>query len=80
MFLILGVLIGMMGGILLGIIIQQMIIEHELIAFGESLEGVNFEVNVDFNETLLIEGFKESLVPLLNKTNKTNNTGDIING
>ncbi len=64
-FLLLGVGIGLLGGILLGFVMQQMLFTASAIEFGESLEGVDIEVNVDINETImvnkLIEFFNETL-------------------
>lgn len=54
---ILGMGIGLLGGVLLGIHIQQMIFIAGAVEFAEGLEGTNIEINIDFNETQLIEGF-----------------------
>jgi len=66
------VAIALFGGIYIGMVIQQMIFIAGMVEFGESLEGTSIEVNVDLNETQLIEGFKESLLPIFNKTLNNN--------
>lgn len=67
-FVLIIVAIALFVGIYMGMIIQQMIFIAGMVEFGESLEGTSIEVNVDLNETQLIEGFKEGLLPLFNKT------------
>ena len=57
--MLIGVVIGLVAGIYLGFVIQQMILIAGLVEFGEALEGTNIEINVDINETKLIEGFSE---------------------
>ena len=54
---VLGMSIGVLVGVLIGIQIQQMIFIVGMVEFGESLEGTNIEVNIDLNETQLVEGF-----------------------
>lgn len=71
-YLWLGVSIGILGGIILGIILQQMMLEHELVSFGESLEGVSLEINVDLNETLIVEKVGETMSYILNEINEDN--------
>ena len=61
-------LICMVIGIIIGMQLQQMIFIAGMVEFGESLEGTNIEVNIDFNETKLIEGFRDSLIPVLNQS------------
>ncbi len=53
--LILGIAIGCLGGILLGMVIQQMIFKISVVEIARGLEGVNIEINVDFNETLIVD-------------------------
>lgn len=65
---IVGIAIGMMAGLYLGFVIQQMIFIAGMVEFGESLEGTDIEVNIDLNETKLIEGFKETFIPIFNQT------------
>ena len=71
-YLWLGVSIGILGRIILGIILQQMMLEHELVSFGESLEGVSLEINVDLNETLIVEKVGETMSYILNEINEDN--------
>jgi len=66
--------VGLLGGIWLGMIFQQMIFTASLVEFGESLEGTNIEINVNLNETQLIEGFRKTIIPILNQTNQENGT------
>lgn len=60
-----GIAIGLLGGILLGMQIQQMMFMAIAVEFGESLEGVNLEVNVDLNETQIIDGIRDRVLPLI---------------
>ncbi len=66
-------------GILLGMVIQQMIFIGGAIEFAEGLEGTTFNIEIDINETKLIDGFRDVaenvIVPALNNTNKTNEGG-----
>jgi len=64
-FVMLG--IGMVGGFLMGTYYQQMIFTAGLVEFGESLEGTNIEVNIDLNETKLVEGFTKMFNETLTK-------------
>jgi len=70
--LIIGLMVGLLGGIFLGMTIQQKIFIMGAVQFGESLEGTTFNVEVDLNETQLIEGFKESFLPIFNETIQEN--------
>ena len=67
-FVLIIIAIALFGGIYIGMVIQQMIFIAGMVEFGESLEGTSIEVNIDLNETQLIEGFKKSLLPIFNKT------------
>lgn len=60
--------IALMGGMVIGIFIQQMVFTASMVEIGESLEGTEFNIEIDLNETQLIEGFKNILVPLFNET------------
>lgn len=53
------VIICLLLGIFIGMSLQQMLIGELLNSFGRSLDGTNIEVNVDFNETILINGVKD---------------------
>ena len=68
-----GLGIGILGGIVLGMMIQQMIFTASAVEFGESLEGTTFNLEIDLNETQLIEGFKKEFLPLFNQTIQENN-------
>ncbi len=48
-------------GFIMGILVQMMIIQSTLIKVAEGLEGTNIEVNVDFNETLIVDRIHENL-------------------
>lgn len=73
--LTLGVILGLIGGIYTGMIMQQMIFGALAVEFGESLAGTNINVTVNLNETKLIEGFNETMKPvfqsIINMNNKT---------
>ena len=60
--------IGVIGGIIIGMITGQMVFKVIVVEVGESLEGTTFNIEVDLNETQLIEGFKESFIPIFNET------------
>lgn len=53
------------GGIYLGMILQQMILTASFVEIAEGLEGTHFEVNIDLNETEIMEGVKEIYTPIL---------------
>ena len=59
-------LVGTLAGTLLGMQIQQMIFIAGMVEIAEGLEGTNIEINVDLNETQIVEGFtkfiNESLI------------------
>ncbi len=48
-------------GMLMGMIVQQAIFQSTLIKFGQALSGSNFEVNIDFNETRMVDRIHENL-------------------
>jgi hypothetical protein len=58
----------LMGGIIIGIFIQQMVFTASAVEFGESLEGTTFNIEVDLNETVLVDKFAEVFIPLFNET------------
>lgn len=72
--LLIGLLIGLSFGVILGMTLQQRLFINGAVEFGESLEGTNIdaEINIDFNETLLIEGFKEAINMTLNNSGEKN--------
>ncbi len=78
-FLIMFVLgIGLIGGFVVGMMIQQMIFIAGAIEIAEGLEGTTFNIEVDINETELIKGFKEILVPIFNQTFQENKKEGVI--
>jgi len=48
---------GIIGGLVIGMLIQQMIFVAGAVEIAEGLEGTNIEINIDINETKLVEGF-----------------------
>lgn len=69
LLLFIGFCIGLLGGILFGMISQQMILTVAAVEIAEGFEGSEINVEVDFNETQIIEGYTEFLeeviVPVL---------------
>ncbi|KKK53604.1 hypothetical protein LCGC14_3093130 [marine sediment metagenome] len=69
LFLILGMMIGVIGGIIIGMIMQQMIFTAAAVEIGESLEGTIENVEIDLNETQIIERYtdfmEEVIIPEL---------------
>ncbi len=60
--LLLGVTIGMIGGFILGMIIQQMIFGAGIIHIAEAFNG---DINFNFNETKFVEQSKEIFIPAI---------------
>ena len=60
-------------GFIFGMVVQQGLIQGTLIKFGSSLEGVKLNLEVDFNETLIVDRFYYNLDKhgLLNSTELT---------
>ncbi len=76
LLLILGCLIGLLGGIPVGMIMQQMMLTSAAVEIGESLEGTTFDVSVDINETQMVDRIMDRFLPLINQTiNQENNLG-----
>ena len=67
---IIGVVAGVsiLGGMMIGMIIQQMIFTASAVEFGESLEGVTFNIEVDLNETIIVDRISEIWTPIFNQT------------
>ncbi len=61
-------LVGILGGIWIGMMIQQMIFTAGLVEVAGAFNG---EINVNFNETRFAEEVKEQITPLLNYTFST---------
>ena len=76
-YMLIGVAIGILGGILLGMVLQQMILTAQMVEFGESLEGTTFNIEVDLNETVLVDRFTEAFIPIFNQTIQENNMEEI---
>ena len=70
--LVLAVLLAYTMGFMHGALTQQRFFLYGAVEVAEGLEGANIEINVDLNETKIIEGTRkiteEVLVPLLNQT------------
>lgn len=71
-FLIIAIILGIFIGIPIGMILQQMSFTASAVQIGKSIEGNTLNVEVDINETQLIEGLRETFLPLLNETIKEN--------
>ena len=68
---IIGILIGLLGGVILGTLYQQMIFMNGLVRFAYNLEGV--EINIDLNETIMVDRMyelmeKDKPINYINKT------------
>lgn len=63
--------VGVIGGIILGMSIQQMIFIAGAVEFAEGLEGTSIEINIDLNETQLVEGFTNFFNETLTEENDT---------
>lgn len=59
-------------GVIIGMILQQMIFTASAVEIARGLEGTTFNVEVNLNETQLIEEFKESFIPVFNQTMQEN--------
>lgn len=68
--IIISLIIGLIGGIFIGMIIQQIIIIKSISKAGEGLEGVisNMNIEIDINETKLVEEIWKILPDLNSKT------------
>ena len=64
--------ITFIGGIIIGIVIQQMVFKVIAVEIGESLEGTTFNIEVDLNETILVDRFAEVFIPIFNETMQEN--------
>ena len=64
--------VALIGGIMIGAVVQQMIFGALAVEFAEGLEGTNIEVNVDINETMIVEGTREALLFIFNETEAHN--------
>ncbi len=65
--------VGLICGIAIGMILQQMLFTTSFIGIAEGLEGTTFNVEVDINETLMVDRLYEKMEEsgLLNITNES---------
>lgn len=68
LILILGIAIGILSGIPMGMVMQQSLFTAAAVEVGESLEGTTFNVEIDFNETQLMDRMAEIMIPILNES------------
>ena len=47
--------LGIFGGIILGMLIQQLIFMGGVVEVAEGLEGTTFNIEVDVNETIMVD-------------------------
>ncbi len=66
--LITGVLVGLIGGIMLGMLIQQMMFTAAAVEVGRSLEGSTFDIEIDINETHMVDRMMYNFLPIFNLT------------
>jgi len=59
--LVFGIMLGLILGIILGMFMQQAIVIGGAYKVAQGLEGTNFEINIDLNETELVKGFTKFL-------------------
>ena len=59
--LVFGIMLGLILGIILGMFMQQAIVIGGAYKVAQGLEGTNFEINIDLNETELVNGFSQVL-------------------
>lgn len=60
--------LALVMGIIIGMMFQQMLFTASAVEIGNSLEGSTFNIQVDFNETKLVEEFRDKIVPVLNES------------
>ncbi len=53
--------IGLIGGITIGMILQQMIFTASFVEIGHSLKGTTFNLEIDLNETELVDRSYEKM-------------------
>ena len=53
--------IGLIGGIMFGMILQQMLFIHSFVEIGHSLKGTTFNLEIDINETELVDRSYENM-------------------
>jgi len=57
--------IGLIGGVWIGMVTQQMIFISGAVKIAEGFEGTNFEVNIDINETLMVDRTTDNMEDIL---------------
>lgn len=65
--------LGMLAGICIGIVLQQMLFIAGAIEIAEALEGTNFNVTIDINETMMMEMALEGMEDIILQINETDN-------
>ena len=63
----------LVGGLLIGMVLQQQLLYLGLAEIAEGLEGTNFEINIDINETLIVDRTMEHMENVLEQMNQTDN-------
>jgi len=63
--LIMGALVGLIGGMMIGMLLQQMILTAAVVEVGESLEGTTFNVEVEINETQIMNEYRDILTDII---------------
>jgi len=62
---ILSLMVGMICGIIIGMTIQQMIFTAAAVEIAEGFDGAEINVEIDLNETQIIEGYKEVIETII---------------
>lgn len=66
--LITGVIIGLFGGMIIGMMVQQAIFVSAVAEVGRSLEGSTFDIEIDINETHMVDRIIDNFLPVFNLT------------
>jgi len=74
LFLIIVLLIGLGGGIMLGMVIQQMIFIAGAVEIAEGLEGTEFNIEIDLNETILVDTMMNRMEDMFEEPEKEEET------
>lgn len=67
--------VALIGGVLIGMLLQQMLFFGGAVEIAEGLEGTTFNIEIDLNETLLVDRMTENMEPLI-ETIKNNCSED----
>ena len=67
--------IGLIGGIVIGMLLQQMLFTASFVEIGHSLKGTTFNLEIDINETELVDRAYENMreFGLFDNLNETKN-------